>query len=606
MPESAQKELNSRAIKQPKTEQSEIDHPETKDLEIEQHVSYALIHIYLKQILPLKLANLLVVGLMVWVLWDDADKMLLLLWCVPHGLTVIIEVFIQRSFNVRSTSIRRKTWMRFFALATLISGLAWGAAVPLFMDVSNPSNVIIITILLLGMLSGCLYTLSILFPLFHIFSVAVLLCYAFSMYAEQGFMIIVIAALGLGIFFAWLSHQLLGITHDLLFSRYKIQAVSFQLGKAKELAEQASMAKTRFLATASHDIRQPLQAMALHAETLRSRLKDPENISSIQALKRSQKSMSEMMDALLDISKIDADIIQPTIDVVSMRMVITHLVNNARMMAQQKGLDIRMRVADVYVQSDVMLMKRILRNVISNAVRYTDTGEILVACRRRGGVVMVDVWDTGKGIPANQTEKVFMEFHQLDNPERDQQKGLGLGLAIVQRLTKLLPGHSIELCSRLGQGSRFRLSMPLEAHTASSTNIEGSMASMDHFHAMRVLVIEDDLAVRQAIVSLLQSWACQVMSTNTAAKAIALIEQGYVPQAMIADYRLPDQQTGLQAIMTIREISHQRIPALMLSGESLPESLQDMQGADVFLLHKPVAPAKLKLFLRRCSRKAYR
>jgi len=272
------------------------------------------------------------------------------------------------------------------------------------------------------------------------------------------------------------------------------------------------------------------------------------------------------------------------------------------MMAQQKELHIRMRVADVYVQSDVMLMKRILRNLISNAVRYTDAGEILVACRRRGGVVVVDVWDTGKGIPANEMEKIFIEFHQLDNPERDQQKGLGLGLAIVQRLTKLLPGHSIELCSRVGQGSRFRLSMPLEEPNPSSTSVEGSMESMNYFHTMQILVIEDNLAVRQAMVSLLQSWACQVMSTSTAAEAIALVEQGYIPQTIIADYRLPDQETGLQAIMKIRETLQQRIPALIVTGESLPETLQDIQRADVLLMHKPIAPAKLKLFLRHCAK----
>jgi len=294
--------------------------------DLEAKTRYALIHIYIKQLLPLKFANVLVALLMVYALWNEINTLPLMVWLSMHLLAVVIELFISRSFKHQPLRFSSTGWVLCFIAPILIGGLAWGAAVPLFMDISNPTNVIIMTILLLGMLSGCLYTLSILPPLFYLFVGSVIVQYSLSLYTEQGLIIIVIASLGLALFLGWLSHQLFLITYNLLISEYKNKAYADELKLAKQAVEQASAAKTRFLASASHDLRQPLQAMPLHAETLGYRLKDPENISSIKALKRSQNSMSEMMDALLDISKMDANIVQPVLNVVNMRLVITHLV----------------------------------------------------------------------------------------------------------------------------------------------------------------------------------------------------------------------------------------------------------------------------------------
>ena len=273
------------------------------------------------------------------------------------------------------------------------------------------------------------------------------------------------------------------------------------------------------------------------------------------------------MESLLDISKLDADIIEPDIGVVALQPMINRLVNSFHPMAVKKGICIRSRVAELHVGSDPVLLERIVVNLISNALRYT------------------------------------LEFYQLDNPERDQHKGLGLGLAIVQRLTQLLPNHSIEICSREGQGSRFRLTLPVAESEMVIERVEHNLEQMDQVDGMQVLVIEDDLAVRQAMVDLMQTWECRVNSVGSIAQAVAQLEDGWLPDAVVADYRLPDGETGVQAIQVIRKQLQQHIPALIVSGESLPETLHDIQSAeDIFLLHKPVLPAKLKMFLRRYGR----
>jgi len=565
-------------------------------------IRHVLIRIYTKQLLPLKLGNVLVALLLMYVLWTHADRWLLVGWFALQLFFMAIELYVAYAFKRHTLKFSHTTWVVILSVPGVLVGMGWGAIAPLFMDVSDPLNVTIITILLLGILSGSLYSLSLLPPLFHLFAAMILLQYVFTLYPAPDLMAIVASALTLALFSAWLSYQMFRITYDLLLSRYKIKAYARELKQAKHAAEQASTAKTRFLASACHDIRQPLQAMALYADILTAGIKKPGNIKSLDRLKQSHASMSRIMESLLDISKLDADIIEPDIGVVALQPMINRLVNSFHPMAVKKGICLRSRVAELHVGSDPVLLERIVVNLISNALRYTHAGGMLVACRRRDHVIMLEVWDTGKGIPVAQMENVFLEFYQLDNPERDQHKGLGLGLAIVQRLTQLLPNHSIEICSREGQGSRFRLTLPVAESEMVIERVEHNLEQMDQVDGMQVLVIEDNLAVRQAMVDMMQTWECRVNSVGSIAQAVAQLEDGWLPDAVVADYRLPDGETGVQAIQAIREQLQQHIPALIVSGESLPETLHDIQSAeDIFLLHKPVLPARLKMFLRRCN-----
>jgi len=585
---------------------------EIKSSHLDGKVRHLLLRIYIKQLLPLKLANGLVALLLVYNLWDQANRWLLIGWLALLLLFVAIELYVASRFKRHALAFSTKAWGVMLSVPVVLVGIVWGAALPLFLVLTDPLNFCLITIFLLGMLSGSLYTLSLLPPLFHLYAGMIILPYVFSIYLDPRLWTLVGASLTLAIFYAWLSHHLYRITYDLLLSRYQIKADAHDLKESKRIAErarcaaeQASVAKTRFLASASHDIRQPLQAMALYVEALACRISRQDNIRNLDGLRKSHASMSRIMGALLDISKLDADIIHADIGAVDLQLLISQLVVSFSPLAEKKGLVIRSRVAELYVCSDSVLLERIMLNLMSNALNYTSAGGMLVSCRRKDEMIVLDVWDTGKGMPAAQLENVFLEFYQLDNPERDQQKGMGLGLAIVQRLTRLLPDHSIEVCSREGVGSRFRLTLPEAAPEMVRQHRNHSVAPVeqdDHLHGMQVLVIEDDPAVRQSMESLLQTWGCRVNNAGTISEAVAQMKNGWVPDAVIADYRLPAAETGVQAIQRIRERLQAHIPALVVTGESVPEILRDIQTADdMFLLHKPVLPARLKMFLRRCK-----
>jgi len=368
---------------------------------------------------------------------------------------------------------------------------------------------------------------------------------------------------------------------------------------AKDKADHASAEKTRFLASASHDLRQPMQAMSLYIEILSQRLKQSEDIEMIAALRESHSSMGRIMDALLDISKLDAGVVVPKLQPIKLNILIDNLIRDYSLIAQKKKIDLRARLTCCDVESDLMMLECILNNLVSNAICYTeDHGKILVACRCRQGKVLVEVRDTGIGIPEEQLEHIFDEFYQLGNPERDRSKGLGLGLSIVNRMVHLLPDHTIEVASRSGHGSCFRITLP-KAETVETASAPSAL-SLQHesFAGMRVLILEDDAAIRKSAAILMQEWGCEVMIAGSSGEALAIVKDGWMPDALIADYRLPCNATGLQVAQEIRTLFKKQIPAVIMTGETQEEVLQEITNSGVFMLQKPVMPAKLKLFLR--------
>jgi len=364
-------------------------------------------------------------------------------------------------------------------------------------------------------------------------------------------------------------------------------------------AYKANAEKTRFLASASHDLRQPMQAMSLYIEVLSQRLKKPANIEVLESLRDSHSSMGRIMDALLDISKLDAGVIEPNLEPIRLNMLIDHLIRDYSLIARKKNIELRVRSTCPDVQSDLVMLERILINLISNAICYTEShGKILVACRCRKGKALVEVWDTGIGIPEDQLEKIFDEFHQLGNPERDRSKGLGLGLSIVNRMVHLLPDHKIEVSSRPGHGSRFRITLP-KAETIEATSAPaGFVLEHESFAGMRVLMLEDDAAILKSAVILMHEWGCEVKPAGSADEALSLVKAGWTPDALIADYRLPGDATGLQSIQEMRALSGKQIPAVIMTGETQEETLQEIADSGIVMLQKPVTPAKLKLFLK--------
>ena len=271
--------------------------------------------------------------------------------------------------------------------------------------------------------------------------------------------------------------------------------------------------------------------------------------------------------------------------------------------AQAKGLAWSVDAGNVLVHSDPALLEAMLRNLISNAIRYTQTGSVQVTCSRQVENVRIEVRDTGIGIPREQCQEIFREFYQLANPERDRSQGLGLGLAIVERLALLLQ-HRIVLDSELGQGSCFAIVLPAGDATAlvESAAAPAYLGQRD-VNGMRVMVIDDEAAVRAGMLAVLEAWGCETVLAGSEDEALGNLRGHAPPHVIVADYRLRDGKTGAQAIERLRREFGGNIPALIITGDTDPARLREAQASGHALMHKPVQPGKLRAYLRSVQRR---
>lgn len=382
----------------------------------------------------------------------------------------------------------------------------------------------------------------------------------------------------------------------------RVDEATAELLQKKEMAENASQDKSRFLAAASHDLRQPLHALGLFVEELQSKVSTPEQTRIVELVEESISAMSKLLNSLLDISKLDAGVVVPRIASFQIQQLLSRMANDYIPIASNKGLTLRIRPCAAWVMSDSVLVERILLNLINNAIAYTpEGGRILVACRRRGESLRIEVRDSGIGIETESQQNVFREFFQLGNIERDRDKGLGLGLAIVERLSKLLK-HPVSLYSRPGCGSVFAVEIPLTnnmvpegqkmSEQLSSLRQIRSEVEPIRLEGTRILIVDDDALVLHGTSGLLESWGCSVLGVTSAAEAreqLASLEF----DLLICDYRLADG-IGLDVIRAAERIYRRHVPAILISGDTGPEVLQKVSMDGRHLLHKPVRPAKLR------------
>lgn len=374
-----------------------------------------------------------------------------------------------------------------------------------------------------------------------------------------------------------------------------------ELGLRKEEAERANAAKTRFLASASHDLRQPMHTIGLLVGILRDRTRSDESRDLAAKVEASVAVMQNLFSSLLDISKLDAGAVQPAISDFCIGDILKRIDANYAPHAAEKSLALTVARSRAVVRSDPILLERILGNLVTNAIRYTRQGKILVGCRRRGrDRLRVLVIDTGIGIAAQDLELVFEEFVQLANPERDRTKGLGLGLSIVKRSAGLL-GHPIIAVSAPGRGSMFGVEVPLAPSVAMPRGAAAQdTAFSDCLAGAFVVVIDDDRDSRMATAALCRHWGCHVATGGSSGEALsALDEHLRTPDLIITDYRLRDGKTGLDAVLAIRRRSEQSIPAIVVTGDIAAPELERVEFADVTLLHKPVDVDRLRQMAER-------
>jgi signal transduction histidine kinase/CheY-like chemotaxis protein len=357
----------------------------------------------------------------------------------------------------------------------------------------------------------------------------------------------------------------------------------------------ANLAKSRFLAAASHDLRQPLHALGLFVAQLRPKSDPAERTKIVARIDTAVSAMNELFNALLDISKLDAEVLTPALIKFPIAQVMRRVEPTFEAAAAAKGLSLRFVPSDAWVRSDFILLERILLNLVSNAVRYTERGGVVIGARRRGAHLRLEVWDTGSGIPEDQRENVFGEFYQLGGARGAG--GLGLGLAIVDRLCDLLR-HPIELTSRVGKGSRFAVLLPCVPAEDSAMVPPAGRTFDDACTGKVVVMIDDDVLVRDGMRGLLQGWGCEPVMADSADTALDLLARlGRRPDAIISDFRLQGGRTGIEAIARLRGVYGAGLPAFLVSGDTAPEPLRAATVSGNHLLHKPVQPIRLRALL---------
>lgn len=498
-------------------------------------------------------------------------------------------------------SRQRPIWGTLFWLGMLASGLIWGAWPLIFYSYYSAEYLLLVSTVFAGMVAmsgaaaGSLYL-----PAFLAFSVPLILPLSVvhmlsgrDSLALVGLLLIVYLAASITLT-ARANRQ----NRELLCSRFENQQLMESLGEEKQIAERAMVAKSRFLAAASHDLRQPLHAMGLFLSALRNGEHDPKKMQIIDDMSQSAEALNGLFKSLLDVSRLDAEIIEFNPVHIPASRLFDALRAQFSQQAAKKNVQLHLQADEHVLHCDVILLERVLRNLLSNAVQYTHSGSITLNCEsNENGDKLITLEDTGIGIPAEFVDDVFSEYYQLNNPSRDRGKGLGLGLAIVRRLCDLM-GLPLEMESVEGEGTVFRVVVPA-GDPALIVNDDAPSHGMVSA-ARHVLVIDDERQVRQSMRHMLEGWGCEVMLASSARDALKVLAlSDVVPDIIVSDYRLGDNMNGVDAVETVRESVEASIPAILVTGDTSPERLKEVAHTGLNLLHKPVSPSELNELMQK-------
>ena len=376
-----------------------------------------------------------------------------------------------------------------------------------------------------------------------------------------------------------------------------------QLRSQIEVVARANEEKTRFLASAAHDLRQPLHALGMFCSALEQRLSNTPEKPLVRNMMSAIEALENSFGAMLDISKFDAGLVQTAPRTFPIRDIFRRLYQQFGGDAEARNLALRFRATRRIVRSDPLLLERVLANLVQNALRYTRQGGVLVAARRHHSGVALEIWDTGVGISPDQKEMIFREFYQIDNPERDRGRGLGMGLAIVQRLCNLLQ-HPLEVHSTPGRGSVFRVLVPLgEANAIDATPSEADTLPPRKQGTVTVVLIDDERAIREATRELLRPLHVDVLVAGTIAEAVEVAKGARERiDLILSDWRLRGQENGIAAVEAVRRVSGDATPAVLITGDTSPELLKLAHEGGLVVLHKPLQPRHIVRLVKHLRR----
>jgi signal transduction histidine kinase len=582
--------------------ESPINQPDTADL-----IRLERVRMVARQMPTSVSGTMIVIILLTVVMWPYLDHRLALACCGVMTINQTWRLGMYLHFRRHGLSLAElDSFAHRWFIGAGISGAVWSViAVGYFV----PDMPIMQTLLIISIFGATAVAIPLTaphLPSFRIFAIPISLALSARILWEGDPLHLI---LGLLVLVEMLANLAVGRRYDTMLgeslqARFdnevlagRLIAQNAELDRARVTAEQASGAKTRFFAAASHDLRQPLHAIGLFVDLLTSRIRDPGNRRLVDNIQTSVGALESLFDALLDISKIDAGVIQVARVDFDPQALVERLCADFEAETAAKGLRLHLHggARGRYVHSDPLMIERILRNLIANAVRYTERGGVLVALRTQGDHLNVEVWDTGIGIAADQQEAIFEEFFQVGNPERGQDKGFGLGLSIVRRLSGLL-NLPVSVRSEPGRGTRFRVGLPLAATPARQASPAPAEFGKE-LAARRILMVHDDARVRDGMTTLLENWGAQVTACGNGFEALARTTLTRPPDMIICDYRLADGTLGAVIVGELRQRLSREIPAAILTGTTTPERLAEAQARGYHLLLKPVPPSKLRALI---------
>lgn len=555
-----------------------------------------LLHSVISSTAPVILLSLL----MAFTLSNGENAVTLLIWVGVVVVSKLASFYVARRYLASAIPFdhaRRLAWsmIAFYA----VNGLAWGALPWLTMDTASPAGRVIALSLMSGVIGSAMAQTSSVLAVFFAFALSTLGLVAIKLLQldEPAYTAFAAAAVLYFVSLMSLARNNAAASMAAITLRFENSELLEQLRvetglaeAARHEAEEANVAKSKFLAAASHDLRQPVHSQGLFLNVLSRTPLNEQQHELVENIRKASEASRDMLSTLLDFSRIEAGVIHPQSQDFRLQPLLNKLEGELAPLADAKGLVYRSRETALAVHTDPALLELILRNLISNGIRYTEKGGLLVGVRRRANQAVVEVWDTGIGIEVEQQREIFREFHQLGNPERDSRKGLGLGLAIVDGLATTL-GNRLSLTSTAGRGSVFRVNVPL-AKGAILTEAPDTIRQRNSSLDARVLVIDDDESVRAGMRHLLRDWGCHCQTADNIEEALEMA-RSWQPQLIISDYRLREQRTGAEAISALRVALGQDVPGLLITGDTAPERLREAEVSGVPLLHKPVSPSQL-------------
>ncbi len=509
----------------------------------------------------------------------------ILLWAAIAQLASLYSWHSHKNAGSHASTSAKHGQLNNIVFGTWLVASSWGLAPLLFYRADNTTMIVVFVCLYAGYVSGALAVTIAYSRSFIAFAIGITLPFAARLIYEGDELSYIIIALM--VFYicmlSYVSFNLQALFEENSRSSFENLRLIDQLKVEKETAEVATLAKSKFLASASHDLRQPIHAANLFLDILTPLQKEQKNQKILQKVRQSMQGLNKMLHGLLDISRLDAGAIENEPQHISLRAIIDPLIAEQAAVKTNLGIENQLST-DIFVHADQMILERVLRNLLDNAVKYSNEGKITFDATQNSHEVVLTLSDTGIGIPSDKLNSIFDEFIQLNNPERNRQKGLGLGLAIVKRLCSLAD-IDIKIESELDRGTTVFLKMAAGA----DLQMESVDPTTQNLFGLRVLVIDDEADILEGMSTLLSQWNCQVLAAPNRESAVALMtKNSFVPKVLIADFRLRDHESGLEIIDEFRGLYGEGLITILVTGDTAPVRVAQASESGAKVVYKPV------------------